>query len=211
MKNIKSFSGEPLIHYTIRAAENSEHLDHVVVSTDDAEIMEKAEERGVDVVERPAELATDEASTIDAVLHVLEELDEEFDIVVLLQPTSPLRTSEDIDSAVEKFIKSDARSVVGVTEPQHPPHQAMEINDKGYLTPMFGGEYFDTRTQDLPHAYRPNGAVFVLTSDDLREEKDFYLSPVEPYVMPLERSMDIDTELDFFIAEKVMEGFVDES
>ena len=121
-----------------------------------------------------------------------------------MQPTSPLRTSKDIDSAIELFLNNqNCLSLVSVTEFDHPPFWAMKI-EENLLKPIFGEEYFRMRRQELPKAYRPNGAIFISTPKVLYEYRTFYTPQTIAYIMPAERSVDIDTEFDFLLAELLM-------
>ncbi len=204
-KNIRLLVGKPLIAYSIEAALKSRYIDRVVVSTEDEEIAETARRWGAEVIRRPKKLARDDTPTIDVIIHVLDYLRKEEkyipDIVVLLQPTSPLRTREDIDNAIEHFLNNqDCLSLVSVTEFEHPPWWALKI-ENGYLSPIFNEEYIRMRRQDLPKAYKPNGAIFISTPKVLYEYKTFYTPKTIAYIMPPERSIDIDTEFDFLIAE----------
>lgn len=204
-KNIRPLAGKPLIAYSIEQAKESKYISRVIVSTESEEIAEVARKWGAEVIKRPEELARDETPTIDVIIHVLDYLKKEEkyipNIVVLLQPTSPLRTSEDIDGAIELFLNAqDCLSLVSVTEFDHPPFWAMKIEDN-FLKPLFCEKYFRMRRQDLPKAYKPNGAVFISTPRVLYEYRTFYTPKTIAYVMPPERSIDIDTEFDFLLAE----------
>ncbi len=209
-KNIRLMSGKPLIALSIEAALKSKCIDRVVVSTEDKEIAEISREYGAEIIERPKELAKDESSTIDAILHALEVLKAENynpDIIILLQPTSPLRNAEDIDSAIELFLNSDCESVVSVREVGHSPYWCFEIED-GYLKSLFGDEYLRMRRQELEKVYMPNGAIYISTPENLRKYKGFYCLRTIPYIMPPERSIDIDNEIDLMLAELLMKRYV---
>jgi CMP-N-acetylneuraminic acid synthetase len=179
------------------------YIDKVVVSTEDEEIAEISKRYGAEVIERPKEMARDDSPTIDAIFHALEVLKTENyepDITILLQPTSPLRNAEDIDSAIELFLDSDCESVVSVSKVEHSPYWSFKI-EKGYLKSLFGDEYLRRRRQDLEKLYMPNGAIYISTPENLRKYKCFYCPKAIPYIMPPERSMDIDNEVDFMLAE----------
>ena len=118
-----------------------------------------------------------------------------------MQSTSPLRTSQDIDNAIKLFIEQDCDSVVSVCEIEHSPYWSFEIENNNYLKPIFGEEYLKKRRQELPKAYMPNGALFITTPNVLRKYKSFYCKRTVPYIMPIERSVDIDNEIDFLLAE----------
>lgn len=202
-KNIKLLCGKPLIAYTIIRAKKSKYLDNFYVSTENEEIAEISRRYGAEVIERPEKLAKDETPTIDVIFHVLDNLKGKNynpDIVVLLQPTSPLRNAEDIDNAIKLFLDSDCKSVVSVCEMEHPPYWSFKI-EEGYLKSLFDRRYVRMRRQDLEKVYIPNGAIFVSTPQTLYKYKSFYCNHIIPYIMPIERSVDIDNELDFMLAE----------
>lgn len=200
-KNIKFLKGKPLIAYTIDAATKSKELDDFIVSTEDKEIDRIVKRFGVRVVKRPEELATDWAKTIDVFLDVLRI--ENPDIIVCLQPTSPFRTAEDIDGAIGVFLKGNCESVISVYEAEPNHAWLMKIKDR-YLKPVFGNKYFKARSQDLAKMYIPNGAIYVTTPALLRKYKSFYTSKILPYVMPIERSIDIDIPEDWKKAEQIL-------
>ncbi|AKB29022.1 Legionaminic acid cytidylyltransferase [Methanosarcina siciliae T4/M] len=204
-KNIRLLAGRPLIAYTIDCALNSKYINRVVVSTDDEGIATISEKYGVEVVKRPESLAQDNSPTIDAVLHVLEFLEiqnEKHIIIVLLQPTSPLRNSQDIDNAIELFFKNTCDSVISVCESEHPPFWTYKIDDQ-YLKPILGDNYSKMRRQDLPKSYILNGAIYISTVEIIQECRSFNSHKVSPYIMPSIRSVDIDDELDFIVAEYI--------
>jgi len=208
-KNIKLLNGKPLIYYTIKESIKSKYLGRIIVSTEDKEISEISKKYGAEVIERPEELAKDETPTIDVIFHVLQVIKAENfepEAVVLLQPTSPLRNAQDIDNAIELFLKNDCESVVSVCEVEHSLYWSFEIENR-YLKPIFGGKYLNMRRQDLPKVYTPNGAIYVSTPEILRKYKSFYCSKTIPYIMPPERSVDIDNEIDFMLAELLMRKY----
>lgn len=208
-KNIKNIQGKPLIAWTIQQALNCNYLDKTVVSTDDHQIAEISTKYGAEVpFLRPKHMAKDDSPTIDAVIHVLDLLKKQNynpDIVVLLQPTSPLRTVQDIETALKLFLKHEGNctSVVSVSEYDHSPYWSLKI-EKGYLKPNFGEKYFKMRRQDLPQLYMPNGSIYISSTRDLRKFRGFYSGKIVPYKMPKERSVDIDTIIDFKLAELML-------
>lgn len=202
-KNIKLFAGKPLIAHTIEEALKSKYLDTVIVSTEDQEVENISKEYGAKVVKRPNILAKDNSPTIDAIFHVLEFLkiqNEEQTVVVLLQPTSPLRNFQDIDNAINLFLTNECESVISVCESEHPPYWAYKI-DHNYLNPILDSRYLKMRRQDLPKSYMPNGAIYVSAVKFLQEYRNFNSSKTLPYIMPSIRSIDIDNILDFNFAE----------
>lgn len=211
-KNIKLIAGKNLIYYSIKAADSSKYINNIFVSTDDSKIESISKKYGAKIIKRPAKLSRDESLTMDAILHTLnlfEEKNINTDIIVLLQPTSPMRNFKDIDNAIEMFIKNDCESVISVSECDCSPFWSLEKKND-YLTPKFGKKYLKMRRQDLPKLYIPNGAIFVSYPEHLKKFRSFYEGKVLPYLMPPERSIDIDTELDFKIAEVLMKERLNE-
>lgn len=208
-KNVELLNGNPLIAYSIEAALKSRYVNRVIASTEDQEIAEISRRYGAEVIDRPKELARDDSPIIDAIFHVLDFLEKAGyvpDVVVLLQPTSPLRNADDVDNAVNLFLSSGCGSVVSVCEFKHTPYWGFKI-ENGYLKPLFAEAYLKRRRQDLPKAYIPNGAIFIARPDTLRKYKSFYCPKTIPYIMPLERSIDIDDETDFMLAELIMKEY----
>jgi CMP-N-acetylneuraminic acid synthetase len=213
-KNIRELGGKPLLAHTIEQAASSSVLDRCLVSTDDEEIAAAAREHGGDVpFLRPDRLATDTASSDDVVAHALEWVHEqgrEPTIVVLLQATTPFRTSTDIDEAIEKLQQSpEAASLISVTEYDVPPEWAFEIGDDGRLQSHFP-EYdmWDdgpSRSQETTTLYHPNGAVFAARVDPFLKDPEFYKHPTIPYKMPVERSLDIDEPYHLELARALYE------
>ncbi len=201
-KNITPLAGEPLIKYTIDAAKQSKYIDYVFVSTDDAEIADVSKKFGAKVpFLRPEELASDTAKTIDAVLHAIETLrkaGETFDSLVLLQPTSPLRTTEDINQAIETFYKTSRKPVVSVSEVSDHPILIRTIED-GRLHPLLQTGS-TVRRQDMPPFYRVNGSIYINPIEGISPTTSFNDNPI-PFVMSPSHSIDIDEPLDLKIAE----------
>ncbi|MBP1908189.1 cytidylyltransferase domain-containing protein [Methanolobus bombayensis] len=205
-KNAKELAGKPLIAYTIEAALASKYLDQVFVSTDDIEISNISEKYKANVIKRPSELAKDNSPTIDAIFHAIDTIQNqniEVGMVVLLQPTSPLRTTFDIDKAIELFSEKKCESLVSVCEAEHPPFWYSQI-EAGYLKPLMNEKYLKMRRQDLPRTYLPNGAIYISIPSTLKKFNGFYCSKTIPYIMPLQRSIDIDNEIDFMTVETIL-------
>lgn len=212
-KNIRLLAGKPLIAWTIEQAKNSKASYNVVVSTEDKEIGEIARNYGAVVIERPKDLAKDDTPTIDAIFHVLEVLKAKNynpDIIILLQPTSPLRNAEDIDNAVKLFLNRSCESVVSACEVDTSPYWSFKIED-GYLKHIFEEKYLTMRRQELPQVYAPNGAIYISTPENLQKYKSFYCVKTIPYIMPPRRSVDIDEEIDFKFAEFLLRKQYEES
>lgn len=195
-KNVAELGGQPLIAWTVQAAKASTVLTRVLLSSEDSEIIEAARLAGCEVpFVRPEELAADSTPGIEPVLHALDALGEEFDLVVLLQPTSPLRTAEDIDAAVGLLLESGASTCVSVTPAAHGVEWMFSLDRDDRLMPLASGDRPDRR-QDLAQAYVLNGAVYVARPETLRERRTFLTSDTVAYVMPPERSLDVDTPFD---------------
>ncbi|MFX1383818.1 MAG: cytidylyltransferase domain-containing protein [Promethearchaeota archaeon] len=208
-KNIKPLAGKPLIVYTIEEALKSEKIERVIVSTENLEITEISEKSGAEVIKRPKELAEDKTPMIDVIFNVMNQLKDDYDdsiIIVLLQPTSPLRSAGDIDNCLDIILKNDCESVVSVYEISFPPYWVFEIN-KGYLTPKFGMKYIMMERGDFKKSYLPNGALYVASFETLCKYKSFYCKRTIPYIMSFEKSIDIDNEIDFILTELLMKKF----
>ncbi len=206
-KNIMDICGKPLIAYTIEAGKKSKYVDEILVSTDSDSIKGVAELYGAKVpFLRPEELSSDTAKSIDVVLHAIDfykNNNMNFDYIVLLQPTSPLRTFEQLDEAIEKLIDSNRNSLISVCEADENPVIMRTIQD-GKLREVisFGGT--NLRRQDLPTFYIFNGALYINSNDMLVHERKFVDENTIPYVMDQESSVDIDTMLDAKLVEVII-------
>lgn len=199
-KNVLPLAGKPLIAWSIEAALAAPSVRRVLVSTDDPEIAEAARVAGAEVPWlRPAELATDTATSLDVALHALDQADPASEWLLLLQPTSPLRTAGDIEAAAA-LRGPGVDAVIGVCEAQTHPALALREDAEGFVAPYIEG-VTATRRQDLPKAYAINGAVYLVRVSTLRDERTFKPAHTRPYRMPAERSIDIDTAWDFVVAE----------
>jgi len=206
-KNVRLVCGKPLIAYTIEAALDSKLINRVVVSTEDEEIAEISKKYGAKVISRPQELAQDDTPSLPVFQHAISHLEEMEDyhpeIIVILQPTSPLRIAEDIDRAIERFLEVEPDSIASVCEVEHPTHWMYTLV-KNKLKPLIKDEEKVIRRQDAPKVYRLNGAVFVTRREIIMKEDRVLGRDTGAYIMPPERSVDIDTELDFKLAELLM-------
>jgi CMP-N-acetylneuraminic acid synthetase len=193
-KNIIKINGMPLIQYTIRAAMNCKYIDDIIVSTDSEEIKKVALDCGAEVpFLRPKELAEDKSRTLDAVLYTIEELKKSgkyYDILVLLQPTSPLRDSDDVDKALELFINKSMCAVASVSEVKDNPILMRTIDDNGIMKKMMDISS-TVRRQDMPVFYRVNGSIYINSIKYMNEETSFNDNPI-PYIMKQSHSVDID-------------------
>jgi CMP-N,N'-diacetyllegionaminic acid synthase len=202
-KNIRLLHGKPLIAYTIDAARKSAYLDEVIVSTDDQEIADTARAWGGTVpFLRAPQFGTDHTAMIDVVVHVLEQMQRRYDFIVLLQPTSPMRTAGHIDATIELCVREEASSCVSVCPAEDHPYYLYEISD-GRMQKVFSMPEV-TRRQDLKEYYVVNGAVYVHRTETLTAERVFVSQQSVPYVMPRSVSIDIDTEEDLLYCEFLM-------
>lgn len=209
-KNIRLLAGKPLIAWSIETALTCPRLDRVIVSTDDLQIAEIARQWGAEVpFLRPSELARDDTPDLPVCKHALTWLAEHENyyptIVVWLRPTAPLRTAADIESAISTLIDTGANCVRSVCLAEHHPYWMKRL-DGTRLVPFANGidekEYY--RRQLLPPVYRLNGAVDVTTYSTVVEQRLLFGGDVRGYVMPAERSIDLDSELDFALAELLL-------
>ncbi|MDD7349891.1 MAG: acylneuraminate cytidylyltransferase family protein [Clostridiales bacterium] len=202
-KNVKAISGKPMIQYTIEAAKECPYIDKVVVSTEDEEIADISMRAGAIVpFSRPEELATDEAKTIDVVMHAVEFYErkaEHFDIIVLLQPTSPLRNAEDITKALEYFMRNEQRSLVTVSEVSESPILMRNFNKENKLEKILE-EDSDVRRQDMKKFYRINGAIYINKASELNANTSFNDNEMG-FVLTQEHGIDVDEPQDLVVAE----------
>ena len=204
-KNILELAGKPLIAWSIEAASESKYIDRLIISTDSKEIADAAKQYNCDVpFMRPPELATDDANLNDVILHALDKLEDPYDIVMVLQPTSPLRKSKDIDQALEFMQKNNILAVVSICSSNKPLHWHFTLETDGKLKPVFKNNIFYTNRQEHPPTYNPNGALYIAKTDYYRNIKTFYTCSTFAYLMPPERSVDIDNQIDFFTAEAII-------
>ena len=207
-KNIKLLDGKPLMAYSIEAARESGMFDTIHVSTDSKEYADIAKSYMADVpFLRVEQYATDSSSTWDAVLYVLEEYKKRgksFDKIAILQPTSPLRTKQHIIDCYHTFIKKEAEAVVSVCEAEHSPLICGQIPPDGSMKGFLDKNIIFSPRQKLPKYYRLNGAIFLLNTNVLYDFESIYDSNIFSYVMDQYASIDIDTEMDFIIAEQIM-------
>jgi CMP-N-acetylneuraminic acid synthetase len=209
-KNLVRISGRPLIAYAIDAARNAASVDRVLISTDDSEIADVGRMLGAEVpFLRPLELADDSAPMLGVLRHALAWLESQgvaVEALVLLQPTSLLRTSRHIEEAVALFRSAPASSVVSVVEVPHQfnPVSVMKLSAQGALTPFLGDQAVVTRRQEKPKAYARNGPAVLVCHPDTLRSGELYGSSCRPYFMLEEDSLDIDTPQDLILAEQAL-------
>jgi len=210
-KNIKLLGRKPLIAYTIKPAKDSKLITHLIVSTDDEEIAEVCRQYGADVpFMRPAELAGDKSTHLEVMEHAIKTMEEKlgivFDYAVILQPTSPFRIPEDIDNTIQKLIDHSeadcAFSMVEIDDP-HPSRIKRMEGDK--VLPYSMSEKEGLRRQDLEKAYKRNGSVYVICRDFIMKNHHLFSDNAVGYIVPQERSVDINTDFDWFRSEYMME------
>lgn len=208
-KNIRPLLGKPLIEWTIAAGKAATSIDTLIVSTDDEKIAEIAKQAGARVpFARPAKLADDTASSIDVVLHAidtLESMGEYYDIVILLEPTSPMRESSDIDEALKKLLSSDAKSIVSVchAESQHPAFM-YRLTQDSLLNPFSGKHPTNLRRQDIEPVYFLDGTLYASHIEVLRKEESFYHDNTLAFEVPKYKSFEVDDIYDFITIEALM-------
>jgi len=203
-KNILEVAGKPLIAWSIDAAKRSRYIDRIVLSSEDSEIIDVAKKWGCNVpFIRPENLATDESSTIDVVLHAMKHLPN-YDLLVLLQPTSPLRIATDIDACIEICVQDKIKTCASVTETEKSPYWMYFLDEKGGMQPIMGNEKTPQRRQDAPPVFVLNGAVYVAHYEWLLKHKMFVNSETIAYPMPKIRSLDIDTKADLILLNSIL-------
>lgn len=208
-KNVKPLAGKPLIAWTVEAALQSCGLNRVIVSTDDNEIAQVAQEWGAEVpFMRPSELAQDDSPHIAVVEHAIRWLATHDnlrpDYIMTLQPTSPLRTAGDIDAAIQIAETHTAIAVVSVCEMGHHPYLSKRILPDGTLADFVSSDIAYMRRQALPPAYVLNGAIYLNYCESLLHNQTFLPQCTYAYIMPLERSLDIDTPWDLYLADLIL-------
>lgn len=195
-KNVVDVAGRPLLAWTVDAALASRSLDHVIVSTDDEEIAKIASSLGCDVpFRRPAAFGSDTASAVEVALHAADEV-AGYDVLVLLQPTSPLRTPADIDATCGLLRATGTRAAVTVAAAEESPYWMYHLDSSSKLEPVIDAPAAMFRRQDLPPVYVLNGAVYAIHVEELRSARTFVPHGTVAHVMPRARSLDIDTNED---------------
>lgn len=215
-KNIKLLAGKPLIAWTIEAALGTPEISKVFVSTEDPEIAAVAKEWGAEVLERPVELAKDDSLCPPIHQYHLDQfkkMGEEPDVIVDLRPTAPLRTSSHISKGIKMLIEAGPAavdSVRSIAPTEFHPYKTWQYVDDKNITPLVGEEYtgikdvFDANRQSLPVTYRNNGAVHVVWPHVLIDQNSLSGSKIQAFIMNADESVNIDSEIDFIIAEELM-------
>ena len=208
MKNIKKLNGKPLIAYTILSALKSKKINKILVRTDSKKIASISKKFGAEIpFLRPKELSNDVSKTIDVVKHSLKFLYENEsyvpDIIVILQPTSPLRTSQMIDKSITMLKNSNVSCVLGVKKISQHPYNSF-WNKQNLLKPFTKNFQNYPQRQNLPELLYPTGSIYTFWRKTIEETNSYYGKKILPYVLPEENSIDIDTLHDFFLAESIM-------
>ena len=207
-KNVSNLAGKPLIAWTIDVCLRSQYINKTIVTSDDASILEVAQQYGAETIKRPEKLATDNALTVDVITHALGVLEYEVDLesykyVVLMQPTSPLRNTKHVNEAFEKIISTEATSLVSVTKPLYHPFKAFRLVD-GYLKGLVQDDHPFLPRQLLPETYVGNGAIYIIEIDLFKKTNSLMTSRCIPYEMDGISSIDIDTKLDLDKASAIL-------
>lgn len=202
-KNMIDVCGKPLVQWTIEAALGCRYLDRVLVSTDDPAVKATAVSQGIEVLDRPGPISGDSATAAQVISHALDSAISE-DILVYLQPTSPLRDATDIDASLEILTKNAVAAVVSVTKvSEHPEWMYRMPGSEDRLEPVMA-HLRSSRRQDLPRTVRLNGAIYCSFSSTLRPDGDFFRLPLHGYDMSRDRSIDIDTPEDLELARSML-------
>lgn len=195
-KNIRLVGNKPLIAWTIEEAKKSKYIDRLILSSEDKEIIQVAKDWGCEVpFIRPAHLSEDSTPGMEPVLHALSALPD-YDFVILLQPTSPLRRAEDMDGCIEECVRKKAKTCVSLVKVDKSPYWMYSVFPDGHMQPVMPPVSEKMQRQDLPVTYTINGAVYVAECKWLLKIKTFIGLETIAYLMPKERSLDIDDEID---------------
>lgn len=203
-KNVLDLCGKPLIAWSIEAGLKSKYIDKLIVTSDDEEILDISKKFGANIIKRPDELSSDTATTFDAIKHTIDNL-EKYDFIVLLQPTSPLRSEKYLDEAIELLEEKNADAVISVCESEHSSLWCNTLSQNLDMSNFLLDEVLNKRSQDLEKYYKLNGAIYICKTDKLLENKSFFLkNNIFAYIMDKKVSIDIDEEIDLLIANELM-------
>lgn len=210
-KNIVDLLGKPLIYYTIREALKVRKLGRILVSTDSEEIKSISENYGLEVpFLRPKNYADDHSRTIDVVIDILNTLEEKYrevyDYVCLLQPTSPLRHSTDIEACINILIENNNDSIVSLCKIDEPHPIKMKLIKDGLVIPFIEGSDSSIPRQELPDVYELNGAIYLSSVRSIKEKRSFFSDKCCPYIMPPERSININNINDLILARELLKS-----
>lgn len=205
-KNLHPVNKKPLILWTIESAISAHSLKKIFVSSDDNSILKIASKEGVNCIIRPTNLAEDSSSMESVITHSIEQIDKQgikFKYLVLLQPTSPLRDSTDIDEACKKFIQLKADSLISVTNVESSVLKTLVSDNDGFLSAAFDNKFPSMNRQELPLAYKPNGAIYIIDKKLFLDSQTFFQNNTAMYEMNADKSIDVDSIEDINIIEKL--------
>lgn len=205
-KNIIELNGKPLISYTIKASLNSQYITKTLVSSDSDEILTIAKQYGADTIKGPLEFSTDEATSQNVIAHVLDSINELYDYIILLQPTSPLRDSQDIDSAFKLLFEKQATALISTYEVNNKILKTFIANEDCTIQGIANNKYPFMRRQDLPKTYMSNGAIYIINKDEFEKNNTFLTNKTISYVMAKEKSIDIDDQEDMLKVQRILQG-----
>lgn len=209
-KNVRELCGKPLIAWSIEAGIQSKYVDKVAISTDSQEYANIALKYGAEVPYlRPLELSQDTSTTLDVLKHMIvfykDNLNKRFDYVALLQPTNPTRKSAHLDEAIKKLLHHQGNAIIGVCPCEHSPLWSNTLSNDERMDNFINPNIYNIRSQDLPTYYRLNGAIYIAQTEWLMQSKSLFGKNTYAYKMTLEESVDIDNEIDFKLAEAILQ------
>jgi len=205
-KNIYPIAGKELIAYTVESALKSKYIDDVYVTSDSDEILNISKKYGALTFKRPDRLAQDSTKTEPVITNLLTSIEKNYDILILLQPTSPLRDEHDIDEAFESYFSNDTDSLISVEIPTHSPYKAFTCTSDGYLKGIVNDEYPFMPRQELPKSFYPNGAIYIIEVKKFLENNKLFTLKTLPFQMSKVKSMDIDNIDEVKSIEKIILG-----
>ena len=207
-KNILTLYDKPLIAWSIQSAKKSKYLDNIIVSSEDKNILKIAQKFKINYIKRNKKFAKDNSPTYLSIIEVIKKLNRigrKYRYIVLLQPTSPLRTTNDIDSAIQLFLKRKIKAVVSISKTLHSPLWSFKAKDNLNLANIFNKDYFRQRSQDLPIFYQLNGSIYIIDVKYFLKYKTFLLKrSILGYKMNNINSIDIDDIIDFKLCETII-------
>jgi len=204
-KNIVDISGKPLLAWTIEAALSSKYISQTFVSSDNNKILQIAGKHGASTILRPESLALDTSASEPTIEHTLQSLiNENYEYIILLQPTSPLRDSSDIDNAFDLFFQKDATSLISVSKIDKKILKAFKKNDSGFISAISNAEYPFMRRQDLPETFISNGAIYIIKTEEFLKNSSLFTDRCVSFLMDEIKSIDIDTLEDLNRAQRYL-------
>ncbi|BBD09322.1 cytidylyltransferase domain-containing protein [Desulfovibrio ferrophilus] len=203
-KNIRPVADKPLLAWTAEEARKSRFIDRLILSSDDLQIIDAGKSMGLDApFVRPRRLGLDHITSEQVVHDILQRMSG-YDYVLVLQPTTPLRSVEDIDGCIRLCIERSSKTCVTVTQCEHTPYWMYNLDESDTISPLIQSEYLTKRRQEIPPVYMPNGAVFMAETSHFLKTQSFHTKQTLAYVMPRSRSLDIDTEDDLIMADLLL-------